>query len=130
MIFIIGSFLIGLIVGWLLKRKKVEALPSGVRKFRGREIILLQPLLAKVAERIEEAGRDSKDKDRTISEIMKYQFTLDEILLLTSCGLSNDRVNVYELDYPTLYKLYDKVMKVNDDFFMLSLAAKAGGSLI
>jgi hypothetical protein len=127
------ALIIGFLIGWLLKKKKIEDLPSGVKEFQVGDWYLLEPLFRKVIERTEKAVQ--AQSEGKIDDIwLDSQWTLPEIKTLLYCGLEDGKLknNLDELNSEIAFKLYLRVMEVrnNRNFFTRAVTAKTKGSTL
>lgn len=119
--------LIGFAIGWWLKKKKIEELPSGIKEFQVEDWYLLQSLLSGVVERTREATEKKKEGELDFDTWFDSQWTLPEIRTLLYCGLKDGKLkeNLDKLDSEKAFQLYLKVMGVraNRDFFTSAINA-------
>jgi hypothetical protein len=131
--FVILALLMGFTIGWILKKKKIEELPSGVKEFQVEDWYRLEPLFRKVVERTEEAIK--AQAEGKIDDVwLDSQWTLPEIRTLLYCGLQDGKTknNLDKLNSETAFKLYLKVMEVrnNRNFFTRAVTAKTKGNTL
>jgi len=131
--FVILTLIVGFLIGWLLKKKKIEELPSGVKEFQVEDWYRLEPLFRKVIERTEEAIK--AQAEGKIDDVwLDSQWTLPEIRTLLYCGLKDGETknNLDKLNSETAFQLYLKVMEVrnNRNFFTRAVTAKTKGNTL
>jgi hypothetical protein len=131
--FVILTLIVGFLIGWLLKKKKIEELPSGVKEFQVEDWYRLEPLFRKVIERTEEAVK--AQAEGKIDDVwLDSQWTLPEIRTLLYCGLKDGETknNLDKLNSETAFQLYLKVMEVrnNRNFFTRAVTAKTKGNTL
>jgi hypothetical protein len=131
--FVILALLVGFLIGWLFKKKKIEELPSGVKEFQVEDWYRLEPLFRKVIERTEKAIQ-ARTEGKIDDVWLDSQWTLPEIKVLLYCGLEDGEIknNLDKLNSETAFQLYLKVMEVrnNRDFFTRAVTVKLKGNIL
>jgi hypothetical protein len=131
--FVILALLVGFTIGWILKKKKIEELPTGIKEFQVEDWYRLEPLFRKVVERTEEAVK--AQAEGKIDDVwLDSQWTLPEIRTLLYCGLEDGKLkeNIDKLNSETAFQLYLKIMEVrnNRHFFTRAATVKLKGNTL